>query len=221
MTRARNARVAGVTFLLYIAVGITQMVLGGGTRAEGTAAKIALMAQQAAQVRINILLSFVIWITAITLAVALYGLTRDEDHELAMLALCFRVGEGMLAAVGTLATLGLLWLGTAGNAAGTESLGGFLLKARGWNVTLAATLFAVGSTIFSWLLLRGRMIPLPLAWLGVVSSLLLAVALPLRLVGVVSDTVAQILWLPMAAFEIPLAFWLLIKGVAPRPSPPV
>src|SRR5258706_6157545 len=38
--------------------------------------------------------------------------------------------------------------------------------------------FAVGSTIFSWLLLRGRMIPVALASLGVVASALLVVLLP-------------------------------------------
>jgi hypothetical protein len=27
--------------------------------------------------------------------------------------------------------------------------------------------------------------------------------------------VLELLWLPMAAFEIPLGFWLLIKGVRP------
>ena len=32
--------------------------------------------------------------------------------------------------------------------------------------------FAVGSALFSWLLLRGRMIPVALAWLGVIASAL-------------------------------------------------
>jgi hypothetical protein len=73
--------------------------------------------------------------------------------------------------------------------------------------------FSVGSALFSWLLLRGRMIPAALAWLGVVASVLLVVALPLRLGGVLSGSVVQYLWLPMAAFEIPLALWFLIKGV--------
>ncbi len=72
----------------------------------------------------------------------------------------------------------------------------------------------MGSTLFSWLFLRGRLIPVPLAWLGVLASVLLAVGLPLQLVDVLGGTVVQLMWIPMAAFEIPLAFWLLIKGVA-------
>src|SRR5438105_900945 len=73
--------------------------------------------------------------------------------------------------------------------------------------------FAAGSTLFAWLLLRGRMIPVSLAWLGVVASALLVVGLPLAFGRVISGTITQLMWLPMAGFEIPLGFWLLIKGV--------
>jgi hypothetical protein len=91
-------------------------------------------------------------------------------------------------------------------------LGTFLL--RGLTVLVAATLFAVSSTLYSWLLLRGRMIPIALAWLGVVASVLLVVTLPLQLAGFGRGPATQLVWLPMLAFELPLALWLLVKGVA-------
>jgi hypothetical protein len=72
----------------------------------------------------------------------------------------------------------------------------------------------VGSTLFAWLFLRGRMIPIALAWLGVLASVLLVVSLPLQLADVLHGPVTQLMWLPMAAFEVPLGFWLLLKGVA-------
>ena len=220
MTRTTNARLAGLMFLFFIAVGITQMVLGAATRAEGIAERLTLMAQHPSQVRVNVVLTLLTSVTALTLAVALYGITREQDHELALLALSCRVGEGILTAIGPMATLGLLSLGTAGaepgasDTAAAHVLGAFLLNVRVWNTTITATLFAVGSTLFSWLLLRGRMVPVPLAWLGVVASVLLVVGLPLQLVGALHSPVTQLMWLPMAAFEIPLALWLLIKGVA-------
>src|SRR5437879_12149266 len=43
--------------------------------------------------------------------------------------------------------------------------------------------FAVGSMLFSWLLLRGRLIPITLAWLGVIASTFLVVLIPLQLAG--------------------------------------
>jgi hypothetical protein len=103
MTRATNARLAGFTFLFYIAVGVSGLVLfGGATGAEGTAAKLASIAQHASGVRVNVVLSLLTSMTALVLAVALYGLTRDEDRDLAVLALSCRVGEGMLAAIAPL-----------------------------------------------------------------------------------------------------------------------
>lgn len=63
------------------------------------------------------------------------------------------------------------------------------------------------------------MIPVGLAWLGVLASVLLVVGLPMQLAGLLRGTVTQLMWLPMAVFEIPLALWLIIKGVAtPRSS---
>jgi hypothetical protein len=221
MTRTTNARIAGFAFLFYIAVGITQMVLSGAISASGTAARLALMAQHTSRIQVELLLTLLTSMTALTLAVALYAITRDEDRDLAILALCCRVGEGMLGMIAPMITLGLLWLATTtevGTAVrdtpATLVLAGFLRELGGWNTITAAMLFAIGSTIFSWLFLRGRMIPRSLAWLGVAASVLLVVLLPLELAGAVSGPVTKIMWLPMAAFEIPLGLWLLVKGAA-------
>ena len=82
-----------------------------------------------------------------------------------------------------------------------------------------AIYFAVGSTLFSWLLLRGRMIPVALAWLGVVASAFLVVILFLQRAGLLGggnwySGVTWLIWLPMLVFEVTLALWLLVKGVA-------
>lgn len=88
-----------------------------------------------------------------------------------------------------------------------------------------ALFFAVGSAIFSWLLLRGRMVPAMLARLGVFASLLLVASLLLRRAGLFADavnwgsTAAWLLWLPMLVFELALAFWFLTRGVAAEKSP--
>jgi hypothetical protein len=226
MSRSTNARVAGITFLLYIALGIPVMVLfGRATHAPGIPEKLTSIALHASDVRVAIVLSLLTGFAALVLGVTLYAITRDEDRDLAMIALTCRVGEGVLGAV-PVTMLGLLWLSTvqtgadAPDAAAANALGAFLLELGGWKTTASAAFFAVGSTLFSWLLLRGRMIPVALAWLGVLASVLLVVALPLQLAGVLPGFAGQIMWLPMAAFEIPLALWLLIRGAAmPAPRP--
>ena len=217
MTRTTNARIAGFTFLFYIVVGIASMLLfSQATSGEAVPAKLASIAQHVLQVRLTIVLGLLQAVCAIVLAVTLYAITRDQDSDLAMLALIFRVGEGLLGAISTRATLELLWLGTSAgpkalDAATRQALGTYLLNGPDWN--MSAILFAMGSTLFSYLLLRGRTVPVPLAWIGVVASLLLVVGLPLQLAGVLSGPVTSYVWIPMVAFEVPLGFWLLIKGV--------
>jgi hypothetical protein len=217
MTRTTNARIAGFTFLFYIAVAFPSMVLfDRATRGAGIAAKLAGLAQHATDVHVAVVLSLAGCFSALVLAVTLYAITRDEDRDLAMLGLTCRLAEGVTGAVSIPATLGLLWLATATGAnapdpAPAQALAAFLLRPTPLD---GATFFAVGSTLFSWLLLRGRMIPVALAWLGVGASVLLVVGLPLQLAGVLHGPVTQLIWLPMAAFEIPLGLWLLIKGVA-------
>ena len=217
MTRTTNARIAGFTFLFYIVVGIASMLLfSQATSGEVATEKLASIAQHVPQVRLTIVLGLLQAVCAIVLAVTLYAITRDQDSDLAMLALIFRVGEGLLGAISTRATLDLLWLGTSAgpkalDAATRQALGTYLLNGPDWN--MSAILFAMGSTLFSCLLLRGRTVPVPLAWIGVVASLLLVVGLPLQLAGVLSGPVTSYVWIPMVAFEVPLGFWLLIKGV--------
>ena len=164
MTRTTNARIAGVTFLVYIAAGVATLSLTGRTHATDV-------------------LSLVTSLSALVLGVTLYAITSEEDPDVAMLALTCRVVEAI-----------------PGNA--------------------GAFFFAVGSTLFSWLLLRGRMIPVALARLGVLASVFLVVILPLQRAGLFGGStnwfsaVTWLMWLPMLVFEVTLALWLIIKGVA-------
>ena len=161
------ARVAGFTFIFYIAAGMTSLALGS----QAQAAELLYLLQN---------------FSALVLGVTLYMITRQQGPALALLALTCRILE----------------------AVHSES----------------EIFFVVGSALFCWLLLSGRMIPAALAWLGVAASVLLAVILPLQLAGLFggsmswSGSIAWLMWMPMLVFEVGLALWLLVKGVsAPQP----
>ncbi len=192
--------------------------------AEGTATTLASIARHPTTVGLIAVLGLLTFVEAVVLAVALYALTRDQDPDIAMLALCCRVGEGVIAAISAVSTLGLLSAATASaaaagpNAAAAQALGALLLKAGGGYTLAGATCFAVGSTLYSYLFLRARSIPGLLAWLGVLASVLLAVGLPLQLAGLIRGPATNFMWIPMAAYEVVLALWLLIKGVATAPK---
>ncbi|MDX6497724.1 MAG: hypothetical protein QOG23_984 [Blastocatellia bacterium] len=220
MTRKTNARLAGFMFIFYIVSGIASLMLFGRVTsgAEGTAAKLASIAQHPTTVRVTVLLTLCGFVSAVALGVTLYALTRDEDRDVALLALCCRVTEGVIAATSAARGLQLLAVATmsaaaaAQDAAAANALGGLLLQQGGLSASIAATCFVLASTLFSYLFLRARSIPVPLAWLGLLASVLLLIALPLELAGLIR--VPFLLWIPMLVFELAFALWLLIKGGA-------
>jgi Domain of unknown function (DUF4386) len=220
MTRTTNARVAGVAFLVYIATAFPGMILSGrAASGEGSAERLASIARHASELRAALVLFLIGCFCALMLAVTLYSITRDQDPDLAMLVLTCRTAEGVIGAVSVPRTAGRLWLATAAgpdapDPAAANALAAFLLKLPSWNSNLGATFFAVGSTVFSYLLLRGRIVPPALAWLGLLASILVVVSLPLELVGVLGGTFTEIMWFPMLAFELTLAIWLITKGAA-------
>jgi len=221
MTRTTNARIAGFTFLFYTVIALcADVLMHHATGVAGDSAKLARFGEYATDVRLAILFRLFECFSALVLAVVLYAITREENHELAVLAMVCRVAEGVLTALSIPSYLGLLWLAKAG--VGTDvpdintknALLSFLLMPVP-SVPVGSIFFAVGSLIFSWLLLRGRMVPVSIAWLGVFASGLLVVVLPLQLAGFSTGPLTGYYqWLPALVFQIVLALWLLIKGVA-------
>jgi hypothetical protein len=163
MTHTTNARVAGVTVLVYLAGGIASMLLAGNAPATAV-------------------LSLVGSFSALVLGVTLCAITREQDPDLALLGLGCRVIEAV--------------------------------PGHG------EIYFAVGSSVFCWLLLTGRMIPVALAWFGLTASVFLVMLLPMQMAGYFggprawSSPVTWAVWLPMLVFELTLAVWLITKGVA-------
>jgi hypothetical protein len=135
--------------------------------------------------------------SAVILALTLFVVTRVEQLAVAALGMIFRVAEGALGAA-------LDWTGIT----------------LSQPTVVDATLFAIGSTCFCWLLWRGRMLPTILAWAGVVASVILVVGLPLQLSGLLGAPLTMLMWMPMLAFEVPGGLWLLVKGVPPSRSEP-
>ena len=218
MTLRTNARLAGAMFLLYIATGLTSLTLSTSyAGAAGAAVELATVARHAPLARLNVLLTLLQVAYAVGLGVTLYALTRHQDSDLARWALCWRVTEGLIGAVGAVQLLGLITVATSGtaglNSAAANAITTFQVRQGGAQV--AAICFAVGSTLFCYLFLRARNIPAPLAWLGLLASLLLLVALPIQVVTGIRTPLAMTVWVPMALFEVWLALWLIFKGVAP------
>ena len=224
MTLRTNAKIAGIAFLAYIALGLLAMTLHGQAQeGDDIVAQLASIAEHSSQLKLAAVLDMLCAFAAIILGVTLFALTREVDSHLAMFGLACRVAEGIVAGVSVQASLGLVWLANAvgsgaSNAESVNAIAAWLLGTE-WSYLVAATFFAAGSTAFSWLFVRGRLIPIALAWLGVIASALLVLGLLLQLGGFVPSAALWAVWIPMAVFEVVLAVLLIAKGVAiPRRS---
>ncbi|HJQ21166.1 MAG TPA: DUF4386 domain-containing protein [Gemmatimonadaceae bacterium] len=221
MTRTANARVAGIAYLLYIAAaGSGAYIFSRAVFGNDVATQLASMAQHATQVRLSELLGMIGSFCALALAVSLYSITRVQDGDIALVGFAFRLAEGIMGAVGVPVTLALVSVtALAGDAAptadGLHAVAAVLLRRSS---LIGAWLFAIGSTAFCWLLLRGRMIPAWLAWVGVAGSALLIVTLPLQVLRFIGSPFTAIAWVPIAFFEVVVAVWFLVKGVASFPA---
>jgi hypothetical protein len=219
MTLRTNGRLAGFAFLLYIAVSLAGMFLArGASQGADPAAKLASMAQHAGALRLALLFDLVGSLCALVLAVTLHAITRDVDADLALLAAVCRIAEGVTGVLSLERAASRLWLATEAGSLGpgaSTALGAVLVTLPGHDMPLGATLFSLGSLLFAWLFVRGRIVPGALAWLGVAASALTVVVVPLQLVGLARGPLTDFIWLPMLVFEVWLAFFLIVKGPAP------
>jgi hypothetical protein len=221
-SRRTWARVAG---LLYVATNVTAIlgfVLKGGLIVRGDAAATAAnLAQSGTLYRASLALELVTVAGVIPLIVGLFVALRPVAPNLALLAAFWRLMENALLAVLTLSSflaLALIPRGAAlGDAQAMPALVGALLYVHTYGFQLGFFFLGLGSTLFSWLWWRSRLIPRWLAGLGLFASALMAVVA----LGIVVDprvyaTVTMAYMAPMGIYEIGLGLWLLIRGIDPQ-----
>ncbi len=75
------------------------MLGSGASRGDTVAARLTSVAAHTTQIRATIVLNLLADFSALVLGVTLYGITREEDNELAVFALICRVSEGLSGAI--------------------------------------------------------------------------------------------------------------------------
>jgi hypothetical protein len=155
----------------------------------------------------------------VALTWALYVLLKPVDRNLALLAAFWRLAEAAILCVMTLnsfVVLGLLsgaaYLKTF-EVSQLHSLARLALGAQVTGYNVVFILLGLGSTVFSYLLLKSRYVPAVLAGWGVFSSLLMATYALLSIVFPNTTKLVQLAsYAPMGIYEVILGPWLLLKG---------
>jgi len=212
-SQIRYARLAGFMYLLVDAAYLTFALLTARFRVPGDFAETAhRITGSELLYRIGLSSGLVASLGIVFLAIGLYVAIKPLDHDLALLALVFRLLEAMV--VGSQAILGFVALKLYMSA---DSLDAFDGRQLSMFVTLHSTadsvafnslavFFGVGSILFFYLFFRSTYIPKLFMWPQHAKTL-------------------QLGWAPIGLAEILVGLWLLFKGLnlristAARPLP--
>lgn len=153
------------------------------------------------------------------LAVAFYTILKPVNSSLALLAAFWRLGEAVILGHMTLNGMTVLnvlhpsALSGAFSNGQLQAIAGLYIDAQGNEFSIGLIYYALGSTLFCYLLLKSRYIPQWLAWWGLLGSLIAVVSTLVIIVFPNADSLAPGCYTPVGIFEIVAGFWLLIAGV--------
>jgi hypothetical protein len=216
------ARVVGIITLLAMALSIWVefVALGSIVIADDPAITAGSIAGAVPLVRVAIALSLACFISDVAVGAASYVVLRPVNRGLAALGALLRLANAVLLTLSVLALVVVLRLVSDAPYLGaftveqSQSLVRLLLGVRADTMGFAWVFLGLGQAVFAWLWLRSKYIPAPLAGLGMVASMMLALfpllALALPAFG---QAVGIAYMAPMFLYEVALGVLLLVKGV--------
>ncbi|PNI08591.1 DUF4386 domain-containing protein [Arthrobacter sp. AFG7.2] len=163
---------------------------------------------------------------AVGTAVTLYPVLKRQNEGLALAYVAARVLEAAAILVGILSLLSIVTLrrqfaGTAeADMASLTTVGSSLVALHDWTFLFGPGFaLGAGSLLLASLMYSSRLVPRAIAVLGLAGGgliLLSAVAVMFGLYGQMS-TIGLVVALPVFAWEVSLAVWLIAKGFRPVP----
>jgi hypothetical protein len=218
MTATRQtAAIVGLLFLTATATFIAaeQVILPVFNRPDFLLAA----PDQASLLTVGALLAFIQGIAVVGLAIFMFPLLKRTSEPLALGYLGLQItmlGVTLLYVVAPLMAIGLgngLRDGTI-DASASQSLGSLVRSLHDVSIVLLYLVTSVSGTIFTFLLYRSRLVPRPIATLGLIGYPILVAGAVLDMFGVLDVTqgVGLVTIVPGGLFELILPIWLLVKG---------
>jgi len=221
-TLVRQARIAGLCYLMVIAGGLyAEVVVRGSLLVPGDAAATArAIAANQALWRWGVAVHLLYLVPAIVTNVLICGLFKAVEPTLARLALVFSVAGVMVEAASLLhlyVPLAMIEESGALTALSKGQLQAWSYLSIGLFDTgfgFALLFFAGFCVLIGTLILRSRLIPRVIGALMILAGLCyVANTLALILSPALSDRLVPGILLPVGLTELSLALWLTVKGV--------
>ena len=169
------------------------------------------------QVILGALLEIIATAAIVGIPIAMYPILKKHNEGLALGYVGTRIFEGLIIFLNTIILLSILALSqefvntVTPDASYFQTSGTLLLAAREQISILVDFPFPIGAVIFSYLLYKTKLTPRWLAVLGIIGGVLWLATAPLRMFGFNPEPM-EFMALPIAAQEMILAIWLIVKG---------
>ncbi|GIG58995.1 hypothetical protein Lfu02_33670 [Longispora fulva] len=222
----RSALVVGVLFLVTEIAAIAGLVLYQPVLKD---ANYVLGAGADTRVLLGALCELVLVAAVIGTAAAVYPVVRRQRPAVALGYVCVRLLEAVIIVVGVLSVLAVVSLrrdpaGTDDDALATVAHA--LVALHDWTFLLGPNVaLGANSLLLAYLLYRSRLVPRFIAVLGLVGGPLILASATAVMFGLYEQVspVGSLAALPVFAWEVSLAGYLLVKGFrqAAASEPPV
>src|SRR5580700_7768241 len=169
-------------------------------------------------------LEVIVALAGIGTAVTLYPVLKRQNEGVALGFVAARVLEAVMIFAGVISLLSLVTLrqdlgGAAGaNAAALVTTGASHVAVYNWTFLLSQSLMpGINALLLGSLLYRSRLVPRIIPVLGLIGAPLLICTVIATLFGGFKLGSPELAALPVAAWELSLGVWLVIKGFKPCP----
>ena len=171
-------------------------------------------------------LEVIVALAGIGTAVTLYPVVKRQNEGVALGFVAARVLEAAMIFAGVVSLLSLVTLrqdlgGAAGaNAAALVTTGASHVAVYNWTFLLSQSLMpGINALLLGSLMYRSRLVPRIIPVLGLIGAPLLIIAVFATLFGGTGQAPswAALAAVPVAAWELSLGVWLVVKGFKPSP----
>ncbi|MDF2645605.1 MAG: hypothetical protein K0Q73_1410 [Paenibacillus sp.] len=218
-TNKKSALIVGILFILAAVTAIIGLILydpilnGPDYLKKGS--------EHANQVILGALMELILVVSAVGTATTMFPLLRKYNETIALWHVCFRFLEAVIITIGIISVLSLLTLSREFAAAAAPDIASFqasgiLLKAiHDWTFLLGPLfMLGINTMMYSYIFYKTKLVPRFIPILGMTGAILVFICALLVMFGVIQQVSVwgAILALPVAANEMILAVWLIVKG---------
>lgn len=220
-SRSRTATTAGVFFLLTEISAIAGLVLYQPVLSD--AAYVSGFGADG-RVLIGALSEIILVVAIIGCAVTLYPVVKRENEAIALGFFSGRLLEAATITVGIVSLLAVVTLRQDGAAPGTDeaslvAVGQSLVAVHDWTFLVGPSfMLGLNSVLLAFLVFRAQLAPRWIAILGLVGGPLVVASGVAVLFGVYSPVTHAVSALPVFAWEVSFAIYLIVKGFKPAPA---